>query len=102
MDSFLRHSVFLIALLAVMPQLPAGKTNGKQQLEQEKFELEKARIEGDLRVRQEELKLRREELQAKQNADRRQSFSASTVTIVGALMGLIGAGIVALIQARSN
>ena len=102
-----RRATWLIALLALamVPYADLGRGTEQQEqqkLEQQKLDLEKARVEGDLRLREEELKLRREELQAKQAADKGQGFTAVTGTLAVALIGLLGAAIAGLIQARSN
>lgn len=79
--------------------------DGNQELELKKLEIEKLRVEGDLRLREEELKLKREELQLRkkeQGATGFLKFNAVTATIAVALIGALGTAIVAVIQDQSK
>ena len=49
---------------------PASQANKDPEVQ--KLELEKIRVEGDLRLREKEIQLRRDELQAKQQSEKKQ------------------------------
>lgn len=62
------------------------------------LELERLRVESDIRLRQQELDIRREEMRAQ----RRLSVSPVTLAIIAGLSGLIGTGIGSCVQGKAN
>lgn len=66
-------------------------------------DLERIRIEGDLRLRSEELALRREEFEHKRRQESKWiNASPLMITIISGIIGLTGAGIANFYQSRAN
>jgi len=99
--------MFLLGALLVHPGAAAQRRESADQetLEQRKLDLERTRVEGDLRLRQAEIELKRDELElrkAEQGGVGSFKVNATAATMAVALIGLLGTAIAALIQARSN
>src|SRR6185312_1474216 len=71
-------------------------------IELAKYELEKARTEGELRLKQAEGDLKREELESKLKEGSRRSTSPLVIAVITGILGLMGAGIANILQSRSN
>jgi hypothetical protein len=76
----------------------------EQDIELTKLELEKARIEGELKLKAAELELQRAELEFKLENDRKKPLSSSplAVAIITGIVGLISIGIANYLQSGAN